>query len=184
METEAYIYVYILRGKIYLFYYTYCIYIFFHSFKITHMMHRGPRWELYVLLGHFLCRLLGKLLFAPLVWLPWNQHSASPASWQTTEHSARMLRKDISPVRREGWEWEKWQLWYKGAKNGDSEGGWESRACPHACRSIDAATGTSLADSAPGRWPWPLYRGNLYARRNCFSTMSPICLPQNFFFSR
>lgn len=28
--------------------------------------------------------------------------------------------KEISPMRREGREWEKWQLWYKGAKNGDS----------------------------------------------------------------
>lgn len=126
----------------------------------------------------FYFRSLGKLLFASLEWLPWNQHSASLASWQTTAHSAHMWgRRSLQWGGRR--EWEKWQLWYKGAKNGgDSCGRWEREARLHACHSIDFTTGTSLADNPPGHWPWQFYRGNLYAERNCSLTMSPICLPQ------
>lgn len=72
-------------------------------------------------------------------WLPGKQQNI-----QLTSEG-----RDLSNERG-GREWEKWQLWYKGAKNGDSWGWWESEVCLHACHSTDPATGTYLADNPQG----------------------------------
>lgn len=103
------------------------------------------------------------------MWLPWNQHSVSLASWQTTEHSAPVWGKRSFQWEGRAESGKKWQLWYKGAKNGDSSGGWESQACLHACHGIDSTTGTYLADEPQGpdlgsftevtfMWRWTVLR--------------------------
>lgn len=118
---------------------------------------------------------------ASLVWPPWNQHSASLAARQTTEHSVPMRGK--SSLQWDGRaESGESGIWYKGAKNGGWEGRWERAACLHVCHSTDPTTGTYLAANPPGHWPWQLYRGNLHVKRNCSATMSLICWPQNFSF--